>query len=227
MDNQQTRKMSNILTKTNEIVDIIKFLPSLIIYFLPGFIIISIKNQRLSNDDKKEYSIILNSIIISYILVNTGKLFLSIIGNVFNIENLIQIINNDTIILSPLFVVSMLFLSVLIGCFVPMVLLSETWIKINQKIGNNKTFYSNIWDDVIELNKKGPFLRIYLPAEKIIYDGKLKSYEHNKKESYFLAICNYRSYDNEQKKILEDKREDDKSWVVLNTKDISRYELFF
>ncbi len=194
--------------------DLIKSLPTLIIYIVPGFITIWIKSFILSEKPKETSDIFLKSIVISYLLILFEKFVLKLFG--YNID----------IDMNGLHKVILIIISIFVGYIWSMLLQSDNCSNILKKVGVYRTFRANIWDDLVDL-QYGLWVRIYLPSESVIYEGKLRKYEEKENlENYLLVLSNFIMYDYEAKEIINNTTVNNE-WIALSTKDISRIELLY
>lgn len=91
---------------------------------------------------------------------------------------------------------------------------------------NHKTINSDIFDDVIDYDKK-TMLRIYMKNSNVLYIGTFKFREEKGNESY-IALIDYASMNSDTKDIIFKPDDNDmKSSVVINLRDIERIELIY
>lgn len=205
-----------------EIEELIKILPDILIYVVPGAIFLYIHYFICSNEDSKENEkhFIFKSIILSFIIVN----FLKLLGKptISFIEQITGLQVNKTIVSFKIALI--LIASIILSYLLSQLYLSAFFQKLLNFLGINKSIHSKWLNDIVDL-ELGTGLRVYLPSERIIYCGKLRKYEE-KDENYMIFLSNFSShtYDSEEK---ADFTESNESWVALNTKDISRFELFY
>lgn len=186
-----------------EIKDIAEVLPMLLIYIVPGYLFLVIKNYILGYDNDNKDNIVLKSILISYIFITIEEIFFKYLvahPMWFSTDIYILIFKFYRYNISDVYYIcSIIIFAITSAYIISRIVQTDKWWEITESLGIKHTLYSNIWDDIIK-SKEGPYVRVYINAEKIMYDGKLKVYEHNKKENYFLAISEYISYDMGEKR---------------------------
>lgn len=192
----KNRKMSIDITNINEILEII---PSILQYFIPGFIFLTIRNLSLSIELKNDKFIILNSIVISFILVETLKLI-----PIFK--------NSNYFVLIP--IIAILFISkIYIG--------SRLEEKIVNSFVKGKITNEDIFSILLE-QQKGAWLRVYI--RDVIYVGKIHYTEDVCRDgNRYIILFAYQSF-NYEWEILEDNSTDNYARVMLNMKDIDIIE---
>lgn len=193
-------------------ITIIEMLPTIFIYFIPGYLFIKVISFRFSIKTNNDDHILLKSIVISFIIITLLNQLFNIKSLDFDIENnLIRI----TIIVCSL-ITGLLWCKIISCKFVSEFLL---------KLGFNKSINPNIFDDIIDM-EKGLKVLAFLPDEKVIYAGQIRRYEDGDIEDYFIVLSNYSiiGYDGIE---IEDRKRDATKWVMLNTKNINRIELIY
>jgi len=190
-----------------QIQTIIDFLPSIVIYVVPGYIFLWVYTFTFSKDIENDKHAIAKSLILSFSLIT---LFRSL-----GIE----------ISLSPLIIFVLLITSAISGFLFTKILTSKPVYLLIKKIGINKSFYRDIWNDIVDF-RYGQWLRIYLPEERVIYLGKLKRYEETATDKTLIVLSNYASYDYDAEEIDNCIGSPEKI-VIINTKDVSRIELYY
>ncbi|WP_148867855.1 DUF6338 family protein [Thermosediminibacter litoriperuensis] len=194
--------MANVV----QIKNIIEALPTLIIYVVPGYIILWIIAFNLTQEINKDNHIILKSLVISYLLVNLIKAVAPI----------------D----SPKTIVFILILSVFLGFAISKFITSYSFSWMLQFLKIYRTPQSNIWLDILDFTH-GVWARVYIPSEKIIYEGALIKYgQSGDGANHYILLSNYIAYSYESE-ILEDNSENNTYYVAVNIKDISRIELIY
>lgn len=111
----------------------------------------------------------------------------------------------------------------IITCFCKTKLFSYILLKTN-----NKSINSDIFNDVIDYNKK-TIMRIYMKNSLTMYIGTFKIREENGIDSYIVLI-NYASLDvtmGKKRIIFNPENHNLKSSVVINLRDIERIELVY
>lgn len=185
--------------KLKDIADII---PSLLNYFVPGFIFITIRNYSLSRDSIKDTNIFIKSVVVSSIFIQFMKIVISVNNYWFSFA----------IILFSFFI-GILYIRFNIES------------KILKLLKLNKTTTGDFFDDIID-SRNGPWIYAYIPSEQLIYLGKLINYEiasDGKARSIVLTSYKVFSYAEE---LIADYENESNRQLLLNTKDISRIEIF-
>ncbi|KAB3534504.1 hypothetical protein F8154_08830 [Alkaliphilus pronyensis] len=171
-------------------------------------IIYSFRKQKETGD------IFLKSIVLSYFLIILVNLVFKFFTSNLSLEN------------NHFHVLILLFVSLIIGYLWAQFFQSELCCVLLGKIGINRSFRASIWDDLVDL-RLGLWIRIYLPNDQIIYQGKLRKYEEKEnRENYYIILSNYTIY-NYDAKCIFDNTDIINEWVAVNTKDISRIELLY
>lgn len=185
------------MIEAENVIKIIEVLPELIIYIVPGYIVIWMKSFILSHKQKETNDIFIKSIVLSYLLT---------------------LISHNKLVL--------IILSIIIGYCLGRFLSSDKCSIILKGLGVNKTFHACIWEDISDL-EYGMWINIYLPNELIIYQGKLRKYEEKEVgQDRFIVLSNYITFDYDSIE-LENCRNKDNRMVMVNTKNISRIELYY
>ena len=195
------------------ITDLIKNIPKLLNYFVPGYIFISIYNFMLLKKANVQESnfIILKSIAISYIL----KTLYDKIITQWEIEVLYVEID-------PLLNVTiLLFISLILGYLLGLIGYSPVANKFLLRFGIHRTVKENIWANVI---KKGHYIRVFKKDYSKSYCGQCTFYENDTREP-IIVLSRYVIY-NDNADVICDYSNDDTASIVLNLKDFERVDVF-
>lgn len=195
------------------ITDLIKNIPELLNYFVPGYIFISIYNFMLLKKANVQESnfIILKSIAISYIL----KTLYDKIITQWEIEVLYVEID-------PLLNVTiLLFISLILGYLLGLIGYSPVANKFLLRFGIHRTVKENIWANVI---KKGHYIRVFKKDYSKSYCGQCTFYENDTREP-IIVLSRYVIY-NDNADVICDYSNDDTASIVLNLKDFERVDVF-
>lgn len=197
---------------TETILVIINSLPTIFINFIPGYIFIKIINFRYFKNANDEH-LILKSISISFIIITIiNQLFIKLDLN-FDIEK-----TTIKILILVCSIISAIACCMILNC--------KTVEKVLQKLGFNKSFNPNIFDDIVDM-EYGLRVLAFLPEEEIVYAGAIRRYEDGEDiEDYFIVLSEYTIYGYDGEVII-DRKKDPTQWVMLNTKNISRIELIY
>lgn len=192
---------------------LIDLLPTLIIYLIPGYLIIWVISFMLSQKIDKDSNLFIKSIVLSFIFITFGNSILS-----FGDLNIID---------SNLLKVVVILISLVLGYVISKILVSNYFKRILKKLGINKSVYTNFWNEIVD-TEKGLLVMVYLASEKKTYKGELRKYEEcDHGDSTFLILSNYVLYNYDGEDEILNYEKDNNYRVLLNTKDISRIELFY
>lgn len=191
-----------------KIKDLIAVLPLLIIYILPGYIFISIKNFIKNKDHTEDKNIFLKSILISYIIINFEMLFVKI----------------D--ISSPIAIISTICFTMVISYGYSMFIQSGYSTKLLKRLKINTSLKENTLMDIVDYDL-GMWVRVYLSSEKLIYVGQIREFEQIADASYNIVLSNFTLYKYSEEKYTIDYSNDNTEWVLINVKDNYRIELVY
>lgn len=195
-----------------QINQLIEALPTLIMYLVPGYLILWINAFVLSIKLENDRYVLLKSVVLSYVILTLGNYILSFKGLSIFGSNLLKIVT--------------LGVAITVGYSLSKFILSECFCRILKFLGINKSFFGNFWNDIVDL-ENGLWVIAYIPTDQVIYKGQLRKFEEkNNSESSFLVLSNYTTltYSSE---VLADYQEQNEKRVIINTKDISRLELYY
>lgn len=194
------------MNKISDWNELIKSIPIIIRFIVPGYIFLSVKNFYSESEKQKDDNILLKSLIISSVI--------STIANIFISEN--------NYFYHAILIVLAIVLSILYVKFIYCGYIE----KIAHRFKLYKTFKKDTFDYIID-TELGMWFYIYLEDEKIIYIGKVIYYENAIGNNHrYIQLSNYSCYSYDGKKI-SDYEDDNYKTVLLNTKDIKRIELFY
>ncbi|MGI6704109.1 MAG: hypothetical protein ACOX42_08880 [Clostridia bacterium] len=198
----------------DNISGMINAIPLILVYIVPGYIILKISHFQLSKKADKDQYILVKSLVISFVFVSAGE---AMWGYLFpDAQAMCSIVFRNTMIIS----------SAVVGLLWSRFLTSTLFERILYSLGIHKTLRSGIWSDVVDF-EYGLWLMVYIPADKVVYAGKLRRYsEIETHGNYTVFLSNYTLYDYNAE-TLKDYVEDNDKWVALNSKDIGRVELFY
>lgn len=187
------------------IKDLLPLVPEMIDLFLSGLLFLVIYGWL--NTRKYDVSLlIIWSLFISYII----KTFYSIIP-----------INIGKPYMAVLYIITGALLAVLI-----------TWIKQTRLIKkimpylNNKSVNDDIFDDIIDYQKK-TMMSVYLKSSNIYYIGRLAFREEKGNDSW-ICLVEYGVLDKDSNKIIYDPGEADlKTSVAINLSNVERIEMVY
>ena len=196
------------------IVDIIDSVQNLFIYFIPGYISLTIINYYTSHKKKDEKHIVIISITLSFIITTITNIFMKwLIYRPSEVEKSIWYLIG----------------SIVLGVFISMydndrIIIMKKSLKeiIDKKISPSYSSKPTVWAKAM---KNGHWARIYLKDDNIAYTGKIIYYTDDpESEEREVLLCHYESFDIEaQEPILTTNTNDDK--VLINCKDIKYIEI--
>lgn len=198
----------------NNIKQFIELIPTLIVYIIPGYIVLWINCFIRSKKAEKDSHIILKSIVLSYIIIS--------------IEKYICYSNNATVdIYSPEFITATIATSALLGYFITIITLKPWFSEVLISFGVSKTLHPNVWSRISDL-KNGLWVRVYIPSDNVIYNGQLRNYdEPEENQEQFILLSNYYSVSYSENTDIENYQNDGSKWVAIKIKDVTRVEVFF
>ncbi|MCD2345801.1 hypothetical protein [Clostridium guangxiense] len=192
-----------------EIVELIKFIPNIFIYIVPGYSFFKVSSFILSKELINDKEAIIKYVLMSYVIVNIVKLFIWVDIN------------------SPIFIIVTLLMSILFAFIYSKGIRCDKFDRFLQKLSIKKTYTIDVWDDIERINKEynGYWITIYIDNEKVYYQGILKKCQEQQKEKdYYIFLKKYRmcTYNLET---VEDFTDNDKYWVAIKANGISRMEI--
>ncbi|MDD3297866.1 MAG: hypothetical protein WCS98_02080 [Bacillota bacterium] len=192
----------------------INAIPHIMIYIVPGYIILKISHFQLSKKADHDQYILVKSLVVSFVFVSAGE---ALWGYLFpGVQALCNMAFRNTIIVS----------SAVAGFLWSKFLTSAFFERALYSLGIHKTLRSGIWGDVVDF-EYGLWLMVYIPADRVVYAGKLRRYfETETIGNYVVFLSNYTLYDYNAE-VLKDYVGDNDKWVTLHSKDIGRAELFY
>ncbi len=198
----------------DDISGLIDAIPLLMIYIVPGYIILRISHFQLSRRADHDQYMLVKSLVVSFVLVSVEE---AVWRFVFpGTQTLFTSAFRNTVIVS----------SVAAGILWSKFLISGFFEKILLRLGIYRPLRSGIWSDVVDF-EYGLWLMAYMSEDKVIYVGKLRRYvEIEVYGNYVVFLSNYTLYDYSAQ-VLKDYVGDSDKWVALHSKDISRVELFY
>lgn len=198
-----------------DIKDIIEIIPKLFIYFIPGYIAITIKKRFKNQKDYKDTHNIIMSIVISFIITTMVDAIINFVEWKFTIQlSITETIKNMLLIL----------FSFIIGVLWILYYDSKFEKFINELLNCNIISQSNVWNKAMKASK-GAWARVYLHEYNILYEGQLKYYtidpEDDNKE---ILLTSYTSYKIDTKEIIEEYDDEEKT-VLINCKNWINIEI--
>lgn len=191
--------------------ELIKIIPDLINLFLPGFIFMLVYGWM--RNKKFDISIF---IICGLFISNTIVIFYTTVHKfLFPNYNFYEEFKSLVYIVSGL-----------IFPFIAIYLTNTELFKIVLRKTNHKSMHSDIFDDMIDYNKK-TMMQVYMKNSKTLYIGTFKFREEKGTDSY-IALIDYASLNSDTKKtIFHPEKHNLVSSVVINLRDVERIEIIY
>lgn len=196
---------------TITIKDLLYLIPDMINLFLSGFVFMSLYNWL--NNRKMDVTLL----VVWSLFVNTLiKSFYSVIHD--------YILPNK-IFAEPLKILIFTFTGAVLA-FIITYLKRVSIIRNILYHTNNKSINEDIFDDVIDY-KKRTMMSIYLKSSDIYYLGKFSFREEKGLDSWFVLINYYCLSKKDNQVIFDPDKDNLKSSVVINLKDVERIEIVY
>lgn len=196
-----------------KIKDIITVMPLLIIYILPGYVFIAVKDFILNKKQDDDKNIIIKSIVISYIIINVESIITQwICGTSIDITS------------SKIIIVTFLF-AVLISYAYSRIVNSDKFSCLLKLLKITRSLKTDLSTEIVDF-QLGMWVRVFVNSEQVIYVGKLRKFEQVSECIYQVALSNFKLY-NYSGIELEDKEDFNTEWVFINLKDNYRIELIY
>lgn len=198
-----------------EILEVIDILPKLLIYLLPGVLVIKIIEYQLSIKRSESKFIFVYYIVVSYMIINAGELISKLKYGYFDIY-------------TSEFTFGTTILSVIIGYFIGLFLKSNLSLDILAFFKIYRTNNASIFADIRDI-ELGTWVKVYLTDDKIVYSGALREYENSfEYDKTFIVLSSYISYsyaeNNINECVLVNERKVNQ-WVAIKVKNINRIEI--
>ena len=193
---------------TEEIRTFIQEAPTLIMYIVPGYLMMWIIWRLNKWKKQNDTHLIFKSVIASYLLISVANMFFG--------ENAINSIKIKGVVILA---------SLIIGGITGFILRSDYFWEKKRSLGISQagnSFFTDISD-----HNNSILAKVYLPDDKVIYEGQwLRFDEREETEKVYIVLAGYvrYNYDGEEK---EDHRDENHRHVLINTKDINRIELTY
>lgn len=193
------------------LVEIIKNVPNILQYFVPGIIFIMIIRIFSIKKFAENYTIIF-SCVISYVFVS----FVQTINELFIKEDVVK----EPIVTSG---IAVLF-SLILGFWLALMFNSGWFKKITLKIFH-KTLYDDIWQDVFDF-KNGTNLKITIKDKPYYIIGHYRFSEEKGEESW-MALSAYGKYSKEKNESIGQCYHDKENVIItIRMSDVEQIEVF-
>ena len=130
---------------------LLEILPTLIIYLIPGYLIIWVISFMLSQKIDRDSNLFIKSIVLSFIFITVGNYILGFWGLNILASNLLKVL--------------IIFISLVLGFVISKLLISDCFKRILKKLGINKSVYTNFWNEIVD-TEKGLLVMVYIASEK-------------------------------------------------------------
>ena len=187
------------------IKELIESIPSLFIFFIPGYITLYVKQILGHEKDKKDSHTIIQSIIISFIL----KSIIDVIIYIIEVNNK-KTVQLDYGVQSFILIV----LSIITGIVLYKCRDSFIINRINKGMDNNINPEPSVWNYAMK-SPKGAWVRVYIKELDLAYVGRLDTYtidpDDNNKE---LVLTRFTSYKYSTREEIENYNDDNKMVLI-------------
>jgi len=195
------------------IIEIIREIPALIQYVVPGFIFLRVL-YFLNAKKESDHSIslyIIKMVVVSYIIIS-----------------IIRVVDAIVLPSCNLWV----WTEVIIASFIAIPLAYVSYKFLNSKklssflgIATRKSANDNLWKDVIDYDK-GTIFKMFMKNKTIVYIGKLATHEERGENSWFLLteyICVYTDKD----ETFDSSELSKPSRVMIPLREVERVEILY
>jgi len=178
---------------------IIKLLPEISMYFIPGAVFLTLFNFIVSKDVLDKQYFVFKSIVISYIIIGIADFIISLCVPYLVIVGIISIVG---------------------GYFCGKLYHSSVLEWLLGLFRINKTVNDNFWEDINDFNK-GTFITAYSKVDDKIYQGSIFKIE-NKQRNPYIMIYDYEVYEGSKKEenLIEKSEFGKIENIVLNPDDM-------
>jgi hypothetical protein len=193
--------------------DIVKSVPDLLIYLVPGFLCLSISQQIFPEHRLTEQSFFLHSLIYSVILIGVFRPVAALVG---------------LDLAKGLGVLALIILSAAIGLVRGKILGSLFWEHLLNRFGISLTAAASVWNRRLS-STGGQWARVYLDAQNIMYDGYIaetsQDPDSTTRELYLKEPKAFRVRDGKLELIEKDLAANPEAGVLINAQLITRIEI--
>lgn len=198
----------------DNINEMVNAIPLIMIYIVPGYIILRISYFQLSRKTHHDQYALAKSLLVSFVFVSMMEMLWKIVFP--GTQPLTSHVFKNVVILA----------SVAAGILCSRLITSSFFERMLIRLGIYRTLRTDIWGGVVDF-EYGLWLMVYIPADRVVYAGKMRKYVENENSSSFVVfLSNYTLYDYNAE-VLKDYVQFNDKWVALQSKDIGRLELFY
>lgn len=203
--------------------DILEIIPHLLMYFIPGYIVLRIKKnnrQEKKHDDKETFIwSIIYSFIISIISFIGIKLF-GFLGKEIEHRSIL-----DMGEVNEVYVLFNFFIAWIFGYIMSRYSDLKLYKSFRKFLKINHEPYSSLWNYAMR-NPNGAWVRVYLDEYDIGYVGSLISYTCDPdSELREVLLSKYTSFKISDFEAIDDYSTDEDALILLNSVDIKRIEI--
>ncbi|MDH7578468.1 MAG: DUF6338 family protein [Bacillota bacterium] len=210
-----------------EWLGLLQYLSLLLVYVVPGYIAMEVKNFLLPTRKKETFSRFLESVLLSYVILGIFETF----WHLFRHDSTYSF----SISADFRYGLLLVFLGVIFGFILALLIKSHFTQKFLQLIGVTTNYYPSLWNEQLDgtVRKKKTFIgknddyifvRVYLDNERVIYDGFLNAYDsdpNNQERNIYLIGYRCFSYDGDE---IANNYGNWKTGVLIKGDRISRLE---
>lgn len=201
--------------------NIIKVIPQLLMYFIPGYIALEIKRGSRQESKYIDRDLIILSITYSFLI----GLIVIISSSLFNwfinlfVEFNIKDLSDEWRIIANIII------AILFGYIITIYPDTRLASFVRKVLKSNSEPYSNVWNYAMK-NPNGTWARVYLEEENILYVGMLIKYtidpDEERKEIY---LGSFSSYTIDNNKLIEDNSNNEEACILINATNLKRVEI--
>jgi hypothetical protein len=187
---------------------LIKFLPTIVVYVVPGYTFLWIKSFSLSQKIEADEHILIKSIVLSFVFISVTQIFYK------------------DVLVSSYGVLALIGVATVMAFSLTKLLLNHRFKNLLRKAGISRSFFSDIWTELADF-EKGTRLRLYFPDYNITCKGALRKFEEKEDSGdRLLVLSNYVVYDSTGQSFID--RANEEEWrIVFNTRDVGFIEILY
>ena len=195
----------------NTIIDIVNQLPSIMLYFVEGYIFITIYKFITAKDKEVDTQhILLKSVVASFVLRSAFDFVLTLFSIKMPVDNF--------------YILTLCVLSALVGYIFAKLVSSQWFSSVLFSIGIQRTPNKRIWDDVIKDKQNCWVCLQSRRKDNVKYLGMCRYIEEYEREP-IIALSYYQIVDNEGNVVAD--YSDTDNVLMINTKDFERADIFY
>lgn len=184
-------------------------LPILIMYVVPGYLLLWTMGFILSGKIEKDKNLLLKSTVLSYLWITLWNVALK--GKAL-----------DTTGWKIVIIVT----AIIAGYIASRIIVSQRYKDFLKRVRVTRTVHNNCFRDIIDF-ENGLQVAAFLEKDKRIYQGEIRYFEEKDgTENTYIVLSNWVKYDYDGTEV-ENYESSNNRRVLLNTRDISRMELCY